>query len=79
LAQEVASRNIRVNAITPGFIQTDMTEALTADQKDAILRNIPLGSLGTPEDVAHLVSFLASDQSRYITGQVIGVNGGMYM
>ncbi|MBY0470678.1 3-oxoacyl-[acyl-carrier-protein] reductase [bacterium] len=78
-AKELASRAIRVNVITPGFIQTDMTEALTDAQKEAILRSIPLGSLGTPADIASLVAFLASSASKYITGQVIGVNGGMYM
>ena len=79
VAKELASRNIRCNAITPGFIETDMTGALTNEQKEAILRSIPLGLLGTGEDVANLVSFLASPASRYITGQVIGVNGGMYV
>jgi len=78
-ARELASRNIRVNTITPGYIHTDMTEALTEAQKEEILRRIPLGTLGEPSDVAHLVAFLASEESRYITGQVIGVNGGMYM
>lgn len=78
-AKELGSRGIRVNAVTPGFIQTDMTEALTDAQKEAILRNIPLGALGTPQEVAALVAFLASDASRYITGQVIGINGGLYM
>lgn len=79
VAKELASRQIRANVVTPGFISTDMTEALTEAQKEAILRGIPLGSLGTPEDVASLVSFLASPASRYITGQVIGVNGGLYI
>ena len=79
VAKELASRNIRVNALTPGFVQTDMTEVLTESQKEAILRSIPLGYFGDPEDVASLVAFLASPASRYITGQVIGVNGGMYM
>lgn len=79
VAKELASRAIRSNAITPGYIQTDMTGALTDSQKEAILRSIPLGTLGSPEDIAHAVSFLASDQSRYITGQVIGINGGMYI
>jgi 3-oxoacyl-[acyl-carrier protein] reductase len=78
-AKELASRGIRVNVITPGFITTDMTEALTQPQKEAIVQTIPLGDLGTPKDVANLVAFLASEDSRYITGQVIGVNGGMYM
>ncbi len=79
IAKELASRNIRVNVITPGFISTDMTLALTEAQKEAILRNIPLGFFGSPEDVASLVSFLASPASRFITGQVIGINGGMYI
>ncbi len=79
IAKELASRQIRVNVITPGFIQTDMTRALTDAQKEAILRTIPLGSFGTPEDVASLVVYLASPRARYVTGQVIGVNGGMYM
>jgi 3-oxoacyl-[acyl-carrier protein] reductase len=79
VAQELASRQVRVNVVTPGFITTDMTGALTETQKEAILRGIPLGYLGVPEDVASLVAFLASSKSRYITGQVIGVNGGMYM
>jgi 3-oxoacyl-[acyl-carrier protein] reductase len=79
VAKELASRNIRCNVITPGFIETDMTEALTNEQKEAILRSVPLGYLGTPEDVSSLVAFLASPASRYITGQVIGVNGGLYI
>ncbi len=79
MAQELASRQIRVNVISPGFIQTEMTQVLTDPQKEAILRSIPLGFYGAPEDVASIASFLASPGSRYITGQVIGVNGGMYM
>lgn len=79
IAKELGSRQVRCNVVTPGYIATDMTGALTEAQKEAILRSIPLGLLGTPEDVAHLVGFLASPRSRYITGQVIGVNGGMYM
>jgi 3-oxoacyl-[acyl-carrier protein] reductase len=79
VAKELGSRQIRVNVVTPGYIQTDMTDSLTEPQKEAILRGVPLGILGTPDDVADLVAFLASPQSRYITGQVIGVNGGMYM
>lgn len=79
VAKELGSRHIRVNVVTPGYIQTDMTESLTETQKEAILRGVPLGILGAPEDIAALVAFLASPQSRYITGQVIGVNGGMYM
>ncbi len=79
MAKELASRQIRVNVVTPGFIATDMTGALTDAQKEAILRTVPLGNLGQPEDVANLVAFLASSASRYITGQVIGVNGGLYI
>lgn len=79
VAKELASRGIRCNVVAPGYIQTDMTGALTDSQKDAILRSIPLGSFGSPEDVSETVSFLASPASRYITGQVIGVNGGMYI
>ncbi|HAR44254.1 MAG TPA: 3-oxoacyl-[acyl-carrier-protein] reductase [Bdellovibrionales bacterium] len=79
IAREIGSRHIRVNVVTPGFITTDMTEVLTAEQKEAILRTIPLGLFGNPEDVANLVAFLASPASGYITGQVIGINGGQYM
>lgn len=79
LAKELASRQVRVNVVTPGFITTDMTGALTETQKEAILRTVPLGFLGEPEDVAAVVAFLASPESRYLTGQVIGVNGGLYM
>ncbi len=79
LARELASRQVRVNVVTPGYIMTDMTGGLTEAQKEAILRTVPLGFLGTPRDVASVVGFLASSSSRYITGQVLGVNGGMYM
>ena len=79
VAQELASRHVRVNVVAPGFISTDMTGALTDAQKEAILQTIPLGFFGAPEDISSLVAFLASPMSRYITGQVIGVNGGMYM
>lgn len=79
VAKELGSRNIRVNVVSPGFIATDMTGALTDTQKEAILRTVPLGFFGDPDDVASLVVYLASSASRYITGQVIGVNGGMYM
>lgn len=79
IAKELASRYVRVNVVTPGFIATDMTEVLTDAQKEAILQGIPLGFLGEPEDVAALVAYLASPASRYVTGQVIGVNGGLYM
>lgn len=79
IAQEVASRGIRVNAVAPGFIVTDMTDALDEKQKEAIFSRIPLGKLGQVEDVAQTVAFLLSDASTYITGQVIQVNGGLYM
>jgi len=79
LAREVASRGITVNAVAPGFIQTDMTDALTEEQKTAILDQIPLARLGNPEDIAKAVAFLASDDAAYITGETINVNGGMYM
>ena len=79
LAQELASRNITVNAVAPGFIDTDMTRALTAEQRAALLTRVPLGRLGTPEDIAAAVLFLASPQAAYITGETLHVNGGMYM
>ena len=77
LAREVGSRGITVNAIAPGFIATKMTEQLTEEQKGEMLKRIPLGSLGTPRDVAEAVAFLASEEARYITGQVLGVDGGL--
>jgi 3-oxoacyl-[acyl-carrier protein] reductase len=79
LAQEVASRNITVNAVAPGYISTDMTKDLPADLKQAIMGKIPLARIGTPADIAAAVKFLASDEASYITGQVLAVNGGMYM
>lgn len=79
VAQELASRNIIVNAVAPGFISTDMTDALTQEQQEAILSRIPLAKLGTPEDVANVVRFLASDDANYITGQTIHIDGGMVM
>jgi 3-oxoacyl-[acyl-carrier protein] reductase len=79
LAQEVASRNITVNAVAPGFIQTAMTESLDEKVRERILAAIPLKRLGSPEEIAHAVRFLASGQAAYITGQVLSVNGGMYM
>jgi len=79
LAKEFASRTITCNAIAPGFIQTDMTDSLTDAQKEAAMDAIPLKSMGTGEDIANAVVFLASDKARYITGQVLGINGGMYM
>jgi len=78
-AHELAKRNITVNAVAPGFIATDMTDALPEEQRQELASRIPLARLGSVEDVAHAVLFLASDQAGYITGQVIGVNGGMYM
>jgi 3-oxoacyl-[acyl-carrier protein] reductase len=79
VARELARRNVTVNAITPGFIVTDMTDNMTDKAREAMIEQIPLGRLGEAEDVANAVLFLASDQSAYITGQVLGVNGGMYM
>jgi len=79
MAREVASRNVTVNSIAPGFIATDMTDALGDEQKDTLRTQIPLQRLGTPEDIAQLVGFLASDAGAYITGETIHVNGGMYM
>ena len=78
LAREVASRGITVNVVAPGLIDTDMTKALSAGTSDTWASQIPLGRLGTPEDVAWAVCFLASDEAAYITGQVVAVNGGMY-
>ena len=79
LARELGSRGVRVNAVAPGFIKTSMTAALSAEQSEKLVEQIPLQCLGEPEDVAEVVAFLAAPASRYITGQVIGVNGGMYM
>lgn len=79
LARELGSRNITVNCIAPGFIETDMTASLSEDQQKALLSQIPLGHLGKPQDVAHAVAFVASPEAGYITGQEIHVNGGMYM
>ncbi|KAG0193164.1 hypothetical protein DFQ28_006172 [Apophysomyces sp. BC1034] len=79
LAREVGSRNITVNCVAPGFIDTDMTRVLPAEQRAALDAQIPLGRLGTPEDIAHAVAFLASAQAGYITGTTLHVNGGMYM
>lgn len=78
-AQELASRNILVNAIAPGFITTEMTDSLPDDIKDAMLKQIPLAKLGEPNDIAQVVSFLASDAAKYITGQTIHVDGGLVM
>jgi 3-oxoacyl-[acyl-carrier protein] reductase len=79
LARELGSRNITVNCIAPGFIATDMTAELPEAQKAALLQQIPLGRLGTPEEIAHAVAFLASPLAGYITGTELHVNGGMYM
>ena len=79
IAKELASRNILVNAVAPGFIETDMTAALTPDARQALLQQIPLERLGTPRDIANAVAFLASDAASYITGQVLVVDGGMVM
>ena len=79
MARELASRNITVNAVAPGFIQTDMTDKLSDEQKNKLAEMIPLGRLGTPEDIAKVVGFLCSQEANYITGQVIAVDGGMTM
>jgi len=79
IAREYANRGVTANAIAPGFIETDMTRKLPEDVKKILLSQIPMGKLGMPEDVADAVRFLASDEAKYITGQVINVNGGMYM
>jgi 3-oxoacyl-[acyl-carrier protein] reductase len=79
VAKELASRNIRVNAVSPGFIGTDMTAALPEDVKSKMLEAIPLARLGGAEEVAQAVAFLASDAASYVTGEVLKVNGGMYM
>ena len=79
LAREVGSRGITVNVVAPGFIVTDMTEALGEAARAALLGQVPLGRLGSPEDIAHAVAFLASPQAAYITGETLHVNGGMYM
>ena len=79
LAREVASRQVTVNVVAPGLIETDMTTAISADAKTDWSAQIPLGRMGTPAEIAAAVSFLASDEASYITGQVLAVNGGMYM
>ncbi len=79
LARELGSRGITVNCVAPGFIQTDMTHSLTAEQQAVLMAQIPLGHLGLAQDVAHAVAFLASNQAGYITGQELHVNGGMHM
>ncbi len=79
LAREIGSRNVTVNTVAPGFIDTDMTKALPEEQREALIKQIPLNRLGDPKDIAHAVAFLASPQAAYITGETINVNGGMYM
>jgi 3-oxoacyl-[acyl-carrier protein] reductase len=79
LAREIGSRGITVNTVAPGFIDTDMTRALSDEQREALLKDIPLGRLGDVQDIANAVAFLVSDEASYITGETIHVNGGMYM
>lgn len=79
LAQELGSRNIQVNSVAPGYIETSMTESIPQNIKDELIKKIPSGRIGSPDDVANAVVFLASDKANYITGQVISVNGGLYM
>jgi len=79
LARELGSRNINVNCVAPGFIETDMTKEISDGNEDFLASQIPLGRLGKPNEIAEVVSFLASDQANYITGQTIHVNGGLYM
>jgi 3-oxoacyl-[acyl-carrier protein] reductase len=79
LARELGSRSVTVNCVAPGFIDTDMTRALPEDQRDLLLQQIPLGRLGTPAEIAGLVSYLCSDLAGYITGETVHINGGMHM
>ena len=79
LAQEYAKKNININCVSPGFIKTDMTDKISEEFKKILISKIPSGSLGTAEDVSNCVAFLASDMSKYINGETIHVNGGMYM
>ena len=79
LARELGSRNITVNCVAPGFIDTDMTKVLEEGQRQALVANVPLGRFGQPEDVAAAVAFLASPGAAYVTGTTLHVNGGMYM
>lgn len=79
LAREVAPRNITVNAIAPGFVDTEILEAMPAETLEAALKMVPLGRMGTPEEIAHAVAFLADERAAYITGQVLGIDGGMAM
>ncbi len=78
-AQEMASRNITVNAVTPGFIETDMTDVLSEKVREELLSRVPLKRMGTPEDIAAAVSYLCSEDAGYVTGQILSVNGGLYM
>jgi 3-oxoacyl-[acyl-carrier protein] reductase len=79
IARELATRSITCNAVAPGFITTDMTEVLSQDIKDAVVKNIPMGKFGEADDIAGTVAFLASGEAKYITGQVLTVDGGMVM
>ena len=79
LAQEYAKKNLNINCVSPGFIKTEMTEKISEDFKKILTSKIPSGTLGTAEDVSNCVTFLASDMSKYINGETIHVNGGMYM
>jgi 3-oxoacyl-[acyl-carrier protein] reductase len=79
VAKELASRGITANVVAPGYVETDMTSALSDKAREMMISQVPLGRVGTPEDIAAAVVFLASEQAAYITGQVIHVNGGMYM
>ena len=79
IALELAKRNITVNCVSPGFIDTNMTSILTEEQKKSIIEKIPMGTIGTPDDVAYCVEFLVSEKSKYITGQTFHVNGGIAM
>ena len=79
LAREVGPRNITVNLVAPGFIDTDMTSSLSDDHKTALLTNVPVKRLGEPEEIAAAVAFLASQDAGYVTGETLNVNGGMYM
>ena len=79
MALEVASRNITINCVAPGFIETDMTKDLLSKNEDSLRKSIPMGRVGSPDEIANVVSFLASDAASYITGQTIHVNGGLYI
>ncbi len=79
LAREIGSRNVTVNAVAPGFIDTDMTRELAEEQRKVLINQIPLNRLGSPDDIAQAVAFLAGPQAAYITGETLNVNGGMYM